>query len=133
MKEINVSILLGKTLTGIAEFEEKDYYHRRGLKFTVNDSEEYLMYHEQNCCECVYIEDINGDLQNLVGSPLLMAEVATNEDPPPEGMGDGSHLWTFYKFATVKGYVTIRWYGESNGYYSVGVSFGRAKENHDDG
>jgi hypothetical protein len=78
----------------------------------------YKMTHEQDCCEDVYIESIVGKLEDLIGSPITMAEVVTEE-----GENDGgTYTWSFYKLATTHGYVTIRWNGESNGYYSEEVS-----------
>ena len=72
------------------------------------------MYHSQDCCESVYIEDIEGDLQDLVGSPMLQAEEVSNTNEE----------WTFYKLATIKGYVTIRWCSYSTGPYSTSVDIG---------
>lgn len=37
------------------------------------------MYHIQDCCEDVYIEDINGDIENLIEVPILLAEETTNK------------------------------------------------------
>jgi hypothetical protein len=68
----------------------------------------------------VSIEDIVGDLDDLIGAPLLRSEERTQDDPSREY---DSGTWTFYEFATIKGSVTIRWYGSSNGYYSESVSF----------
>ena len=78
--------------------------------------------HHQDCCEHVYIEDICGDLNDLVGSPLLEAEEVSDYNAGPLVDYEESHTWTFYKFATRKGFVTVRWYGSSNGYYSESVS-----------
>ena len=116
----DVSVLIGKTLTEVQKVEADEIY------FRTSDGEEYRMYHYQDCCESVSIEDIIGDLDDLVGSPITMAEEITEQGEDTE-WGDSS-TWTFYKFATNKGYVTIRWFGTSNGYYSESVDFEKVEE-----
>lgn len=94
------------------------------LIFTLDNGQRCKLYHEQDCCESVWIEDVIGELSDLVGSPLLMAEeISNDEDTGPLPEYEDSYTWTFYKLATIKGYVTVRWYGSSNGYYSESVDF----------
>jgi hypothetical protein len=52
-----------------------------------------------------------------------VAEETTSETNDGGDFDTSLQRWTFYKFATAKGYVTLRWYGASNGYYSVSVDF----------
>lgn len=113
------SDLVGKTMKRVENVNDEE------IVFETVDGESYKLYHDQDCCESVRVEDIAGDLKDLVGSPITMAEETTSgENPPGVEMGSQeSFTWTFYKLATVNGYVTIRWYGESNGYYSESVSF----------
>ena len=87
-----------------------------------NDTERYIFYHSQDCCESVYIESISGDLNDLIGVPLLLAEEVSSDDEGPLSEWADSYTWTFYKFGTIKGYVDVRWYGTSNGYYSESVN-----------
>ena len=90
-----------------------------------NDGSSLSFYHNQDCCEYVEVYDVCGDLGDLIGCPLLVAEEVESDTPEeynpahePESM-----TWTFYKFATIAGSVTIRWLGTSNGYYSERVDW----------
>jgi hypothetical protein len=114
-----INDLIGKTVTEIHTTDDT-------IEFTCETGERYKMYHSQDCCEHVYIEDICGDLQDLIGSPMLLAEEVSS-DKHPDGFNPEyppeSFTWTFYKFSTNKGSVTVRFYGSSNGYYSESASF----------
>lgn len=114
----DIESLLGKTLSKITvnddPFDE--------IVFIDDNGQKYVMLHVQDCCENVYLEDICGDISDLIGNPILVAEECRNsyyKDDP----GDGRFTWTFYKLSTIKGGVTIRWYGSSNGYYSESADF----------
>lgn len=115
-RRIEMEELKGKTFVDIQINDDNG--EKNKIIFTDDEGYVYKMYHDQDCCEWVYIEDICGDINNLIGVPIVMAEEITNRDDAPLDDADYSYTWTFYKFATSKGYVTIRWYGTSNGYYS---------------
>jgi len=113
--------LVGKVFVSIEVNDNKDE-----ISFVDDQGKKYLMYHSQDCCETVEIESIVGDLTDLLCVPILKAEEATSDETPDGALLDyepESQTWTFYKLATIKGYVDIRWFGSSNGYYSEGVSF----------
>lgn len=138
-REVPFSELVGKVLseiTGKAGDEQIDF-------FTANPTPRcYRLFHIQDCCECVEVADVCGDWSDLVGVPILLAECNSWEGPDQEPPMDsvpvalrkvyeplpspfdyGTQTWSFYRLATIKGAVTIRWYGSSNGYYSEKVTF----------
>ena len=116
---MNVTELVGKTMTAVNQIGDEQ------IVFTAVGGQQYRLFHGQCCCESVTIEDVVGDLADLVGEPILIAEEVSSHS-------DSDCLrrstWTFYKFATRRGYVDIRWYGESNGYYSESVDFEEVEE-----
>jgi hypothetical protein len=92
------------------------------LVFDTATGKRFVFYYEPDCCANCSIEDVCGDLADLEGSPIVEAEEVSNyeREAPPNA---DSYTWTFYRFSTAKGTVTVRWLGESNGYYSESVTY----------
>lgn len=127
---VNISELKNKILTNVIVNKDDNI-----IVFQTKDDEAYKMSHIQNCCESVYIDDICGNINDLIGLPLYLAEeISTLDSEDKEIIAfeilnalketnntAGSYTWTFYKLGTTRGTVTIRWYGSSNGFYSERV------------
>lgn len=127
--EVAFSTLKGLTLTKIEGAEpgsdEVSLFTTQGHRFD--------LYHQQDCCESVSINDVEGDIADVIGSPLVLVEEVSSSDPLPgdEAKGAESFTWTFYRLATTKGFAVIRWFGESNGYYSERVDCGLTVGNYE--
>ena len=111
--------MIGRVFTSIEGGTEGDAH----MTFHASDGSIFEFYHNSDCCESVVIQDVIGDIKDLLNSPLLMAEYVDSDGYPAPQNAD-SYTWTFYRFGTANGYVTIRWLGESNGYYSESVDYG---------
>ena len=125
-RAVSIGDLVGLTLVAATAVDTAHEGVNDELHLDTADGRRFRFFHDQNCCETVSIEDICGDLADLVGSPITQAEEeVSGQDVNPPGVPvptyQDSFTWTFYKFATIKGSVTVRWYGESNGYYSESV------------
>lgn len=103
--------LMGHTIVDVHATEDVIIFKR-------DDGNVVYMYHPQDCCESVTVEDIDGDIGDLIGT-VVEAEEVTHDGFDDDG--DTSFTWTYYKIATNNGFVNIRWYGVSNGYYSESV------------
>jgi hypothetical protein len=119
MNDATLADMIGVTMQSVVGAAGADE-----MTFTAEDGRVWRLYHTQDCCESVNIEDITGNVDDLVGAPLTVSREDTNaEDPGKPSEYAESWTWTFYTFATRKGHVVVRWLGESNGYYSEEVSF----------
>ena len=87
--------------------------------FELENGDKWKMYHSQDCCEEVWLEDINGKVEDILNTPILKFDEKVQDDEEAYESG----TYTFYTIVTEKGYVDLRWHGESNGYYSESVDF----------
>ena len=73
----SVSVLLGKTIVNIegCNIDSKEVF------ISTSDNKRYVLLHTQACCEYVRLADVIGDVEDIIGNPLTMAEeVAQQED-----------------------------------------------------
>ncbi len=117
----SIEDLIGLTLLSVTA-PESDV-----VEFSLEDGRRFKLYHEQDCCESVRVESIQGDLSTLVGLVISVKEEVSSDKPAdvpkPEYEGPDSETWTTVTMTTEKGTVVIRWLGSSNGYYSENVNF----------
>lgn len=83
----------------------------------------FRFYHEQDCCESVYLENFDGWSDYGVGEEILKTEekLFSPEEEYPEMLFLESCTGTFYSIQTNSMDLSMRWVGESNGYYSESV------------
>jgi hypothetical protein len=111
--------LKGKVITAVVGLElESD-----SVTLYCSDSI-YMLSHSQDCCEEVKVVKIQGRIDDILKSEILLAE--TDSDAPtgfvhkyePE-----SHTWTSFRIVAKNGNeLKFWWLGVSNGYYSEEVS-----------
>jgi len=116
--EIGIDALKGKRIARVVDCApESD-----NVYFFCEDGARFRMWHSQDCCESVSINDVVGDPADLIGL-VVDAREESHEATREESSESGT--WTFYIIQTDRGCVTLRWLGESNGYYSESVNFAR--------
>lgn len=104
---VDFEVLKGKTIKAIEDdVSQIDFVDDTGTK--------YSMYHDQDCCESVELEDICGNLEDLIDTPIVDAYKSTNDYNPKDEHSE-SFTWTFFTLVTIKGTVVVCWYGESDG------------------
>ncbi len=101
----------GKTITAVVYKEDNE-----SLLIHLN-THVLEMIHHKDCCETVYLADVVGEFEDLIGYPLIEVSESTVDI----GNSDISSTASYYNFKTVKASVQLRWVGESNGYYSETV------------
>lgn len=111
--------LMGQTIVSITGAEKG----QDEIVFTLANGRIFHMFHSQDYCEKIIVEDVCGDIGDLIGSPIVRAEApSTENEPKPSKEYVNSWTWTFYILGTRKGTVTFRWLGMSNGCYSERVN-----------
>jgi len=102
-----------------------EYEYLGHVLLVLSDYSVYMMHHCQNCCEEVCLVDVCGDVDDVCGAPLMLANETEGTCDAVDGDPCGVLSWAFYNLATINGYVTLTFRGDSNGYYTLDMDFER--------
>ena len=113
------------------EFSGKTIQEIRGCKkhsdevtIMFTDGSCLKFYHRQDCCETVELEDCDIIPEWLIDSKIISIEERisrSGEGVKPLNSCAASYTWSFYVIKTSSSTLVLRWYGESNGWYSETV------------
>ena len=109
-----VKELIGETLTHIDADESGDT-----IRMETASGKVITLYHFQDCCESVRIEDTQGNWHDLIGKVIVGAEKRDGQFGEPYEADSWTR--TEFTFKVDDATVISRWIGESNGYYSESV------------
>lgn len=114
----DINEMIGKTIVKIVNVNDDCLY------FYLENGDYYMFLHkdDDDCHGDVRIESICGSLHNILNSPLTVAKATYScglTDDIDNFLPDWKQetcTWSFYKFATDKGCITVRWFGTSTNY-----------------
>lgn len=116
MKHTLFSELVGKTITYLDDYE-----------IQTSDGNKYMFYHEQDCCESVSLHEIKGNIDDILNSPVTLAEEDGCEPDDWKAGYEESYTFSNYFLETVKGRLEIYFLGTFNGYYGESMNFYKVK------
>lgn len=111
-KLIDITYLVGKVIDDIQINNEETE-----VAFFLSNGELMVLHHEQDCCEQFWLEDFDGEPYEICNCKIMSAEERISHEEEVRQVDD-SATWTFYVIRSLRGTVTLRFCGTSNGYYS---------------
>jgi hypothetical protein len=111
---VKFDVLVGEVLDAVDIDREKDQ-----ILLTTRSGRQFLIHHEQDCCETVEIVGQDGCFIRLVGKPIVEAREIAIDTTKDDSYGTETTTTLIFR---VDGETVIsRWVGDSNGYYSDSV------------
>jgi len=113
---MDIKDLVGETLAFIDADDKGEE-----VMLTTQSGRRIRIYHMQDCCEYVRVEDTQGNWHDLVGKVITEATKGVNPEGDPTPGCPDSGTRTTLTFRVDDATVISKWIGESNGYYSESV------------